>query len=57
VAVRVAVHIRPLVEQELAKGCQEILDVSPGQPQVGDITALKQRMPLQTAQLEAYATH
>lgn len=39
VAVRVAVHIRPLVEQELAKGCQEILDVSPGQPQVGPCTA------------------
>jgi hypothetical protein len=38
VAVRVAVHIRPLVEQELAKGCQEILDVSPGQPQVGNTT-------------------
>eukprot|EP00775_Hariotina_reticulata_P005026 gene5026-5268_t len=27
VAVRVAVHIRPLVESEQAKGCQEILDV------------------------------
>lgn len=35
-AVRVAVHIRPLVEQELAKGCQEILDVSPSTPQVRD---------------------
>lgn len=34
VAVRVAVHIRPLVENELAKGCQEILDVTPGAPQV-----------------------
>ncbi|WIA39358.1 hypothetical protein OEZ86_005467 [Tetradesmus obliquus] len=34
VAVRVAVHIRPLVEQELAKGCQEILDVSPSTPQI-----------------------
>ncbi|KAF8064520.1 KIN4A [Scenedesmus sp. PABB004] len=32
-AVRVAVHIRPLVEQELAKGCQEILDVAPGSAQ------------------------
>jgi len=29
VAVRVAVHIRPLVESEQAKGCQEILDVIP----------------------------
>lgn len=34
VAVRVAVHIRPLVENELAKGCQEILDVTPHNPQV-----------------------
>lgn len=34
VAVRVAVHIRPLVENELAKGCQEILDVAPHAPQV-----------------------
>jgi hypothetical protein len=34
VAVRVAVHIRPLVENELAKGCQEILDVTPNTPQV-----------------------
>eukprot|EP00878_Enallax_costatus_P041256 GHUV01047882.1.p1 GENE.GHUV01047882.1~~GHUV01047882.1.p1 ORF type:complete len:110 (-),score=25.64 GHUV01047882.1:133-462(-) len=34
VAVRVAVHIRPLVEQELAKGCQEILDVVPATAQV-----------------------
>lgn len=34
VAVRVAVNIRPLVEQELAKGCQEILDVTPGIAQV-----------------------
>ncbi len=34
VAVRVAVHIRPLVENELAKGCQEILDVTPDTPQV-----------------------
>lgn len=34
VAVRVAVNIRPLVEQELAKGCQEILDVAPGAAQV-----------------------
>lgn len=33
-AVRVAVHIRPLVENELAKGCQEILDVTPNTPQV-----------------------
>lgn len=40
VAVRVAVNIRPLVEQELAKGCQEILDVTPGTAQVtaADIT-------------------
>jgi hypothetical protein len=34
VAVRVAVHIRPLVENELAKGCQEILDVTCNTPQV-----------------------
>jgi len=35
VAVRVAVHIRPLVENELAKGCQEILEVTSNAAQVG----------------------
>lgn len=36
VAVRVAVHIRPLVEQELDRGCQTILDAesSCGMPRV-----------------------
>jgi hypothetical protein len=32
-AVCVAVHIRPLVESELAEGCQTCLSVTPGQPQ------------------------
>lgn len=32
-AVCVAVHIRPLVESELAEGCQPCLTVTPGQPQ------------------------
>ena len=34
-AVCVAVHIRPLVDAELAQGCQPCLTVTPGQPQVG----------------------
>lgn len=33
-AVCVAVHIRPLVDSELAQGCQPCLTVTPGQPQV-----------------------
>ena len=33
-AVCVAVHIRPLVDAELAQGCQPCLTVTPGQPQV-----------------------
>ena len=32
-AVCVAVHIRPLVQSELAEGCQTCLGVTPGQPQ------------------------
>lgn len=32
-AVCVAVHIRPLVDAELAEGCQPCLTVTPGQPQ------------------------
>lgn len=32
--VRVALHIRPLVESEIEKGCQMCLDVIPGEPQV-----------------------
>lgn len=31
--VTVAVHIRPLVDNEIIEGCQDILHVSPGQPQ------------------------
>ena len=33
-AVCVAVHIRPLIEQELEQGCAECLAVTPGMPQV-----------------------
>ncbi len=33
-AVCVAVQIRPLVDAELAQGCQPCLTVTPGQPQV-----------------------
>lgn len=36
-AVCVAVHIRPLVDAELAQGCQPCLTVTPGQPQVGNM--------------------
>ena len=32
-AVCVAVHIRPLVQSELAEGCQMCLSVTPGRPQ------------------------
>lgn len=32
--VRVALRIRPLVENELGKGCQLCLDTVPGEPQV-----------------------
>lgn len=37
--MRVAVHIRPLVENELAKGCQEILEVAPNSSQVRGVRA------------------
>lgn len=33
-SVAVAVHIRPLIEQELDQGCEECLEVTPGVPQV-----------------------
>jgi len=33
-SVAVAVHIRPLIEQELDQGCEDCLDVTPGVPQV-----------------------
>lgn len=33
-SVRVAVHIRPLIDAELVEGCQTCLSVSPGQSQV-----------------------
>ncbi|KAL6783888.1 KIN4 [Auxenochlorella protothecoides x Auxenochlorella symbiontica] len=33
--VCVAVHVRPLVESELAEGCEHALTVTPGLPQVG----------------------
>jgi len=33
-AVMVAVHVRPLIEQELEQGCAECLTVTPGAPQV-----------------------
>ncbi len=36
-AVCVAVHIRPLVESELAEGCQTCLSVTPGQPQARNL--------------------
>jgi hypothetical protein len=32
--VKVAVNIRPLIDIELAAGCQEALYVPPGEPQV-----------------------
>lgn len=33
-AVCVAVHVRPLIEQERDQMCGEVLDVTPGVPQV-----------------------
>lgn len=33
-AVCVAVHVRPLIEQEVQEGCAPCLDVTPGAPQV-----------------------
>jgi hypothetical protein len=32
--VCVAVHVRPLVENEAMEGCQEVLYTTPGEPQV-----------------------
>lgn len=32
--VRVAVRIRPLVNNEIEKGCQRCLEVVPGEPQI-----------------------
>ena len=40
-AVCVAVHIRPLVDAELAQGCQPCLNVTPGQPQVAFFATCK----------------
>lgn len=34
-AVCVAVHMRPLVAKELEEGCLPCLEVTPGEPQVG----------------------
>jgi hypothetical protein len=33
-SVQVAVHVRPLIDSEIADGCQECLFVTPGAPQV-----------------------
>lgn len=33
-SVCVAVHVRPLIEAELAEGCEHALKVTPGLPQV-----------------------
>ncbi|KAF7418101.1 hypothetical protein HZH68_000754 [Vespula germanica] len=32
--IRVAVRIRPLIKSEIDKGCEECLDITPGQPQI-----------------------
>lgn len=33
-SVCVAVHVRPLISQELEDGCKECLVLTPGEPQV-----------------------
>ena len=43
-AVCVAVHIRPLVDAEVAQGCQPCLHVTPGQPQVASLLPAKYRI-------------
>lgn len=52
-AVRVAVHIRPLIEAELAKGCQEILEVAPDQAQVLQLKPLQCRLSIQQCVLSS----
>lgn len=60
--VCVAVHVRPLVESELAEGCEHALTVTPGLPQVrlmvgGPLSAADEYAQSSTVEAAAHAGH